>query len=150
MKPLGLKCRSMIWNPWVQGSQAGERLHELSMPSISSSSMDDRHALKLCEMSRVVLRVRMEVFFGSVVQRLSQCHIDHCGNFGFVVAGAAFCGEDVERASTLWSVYSRSARGVVKHFCSFALHVSSIKMHGSTWLQHTERSCIPYRSVAHV
>ena len=63
MKPFGLKCRSMIWNPWVQGSQAGERLHELSMLSISSSLMDARHALKLCEMSRVVLRVRMEVFF---------------------------------------------------------------------------------------
>ena len=55
--------------------QPSGRLHELSLLSKSFSSIDARHALKLCEMSCVVMRVRVEVFFfGSVVQSLSQCH----------------------------------------------------------------------------
>ena len=47
-----MKCRPMVWNPWVQGPHClcspGERLHKLSMPS-------KKHVLKLCEMSCVVL-----------------------------------------------------------------------------------------------
>ena len=58
-------------NSWVQEPHC--RWHELSMPLKSISSVDARHALQLCEMSRVVLRLR-RVFCGSSVQSLSQCH----------------------------------------------------------------------------
>ena len=74
--------------------QPSRRLHELPLPSKSFSSIDARHALKLCEMSCVVLRERMEGFFFRqscaelVAVSYQACFPrSHCGHFGFVIAG---------------------------------------------------------------
>ena len=58
-----LTCRSILFDSMGSGAslplQPSERLHELSSHSKSFSSVDARHALKLCEMSYVLLRLRV-------------------------------------------------------------------------------------------
>ena len=49
--------------------------------------------------------------------------------------------QNVNNASIFWSVPWHSTQRMVEQFSRLALHVSSIKRHDSTWLQHTKRSC---------
>ena len=92
----------MIWNPWVPGPhgplQPSERLHELSMLSKSFCSVYARHALKLCEIGCVLLRLPMEEFLRQRCQSLSQCDSRrHCGDFGF--GAAVLVSKKVNHAS---------------------------------------------------
>ena len=149
-KSFWLKCRSMIWNPWVPLLlQPSERLHELSLPSNKFFAIDARHALKLYEMSCVVLWVRMDEFQAAALCRFCRSVTSvrycrgHCGEFGFVVAGPPRSAARTSTVRVSSGTFIRVPHErVVEQFCSLALHVSSIKRHGPTWLQRTKRSCI--------
>ena len=127
------------------------------MPSKSSSFVDARHALKLCEVSRVLLRLRIEEF---LVQRCAQLvavsnKSDATPEAAVQTLASLVQGRRVLRRGRrpcenpperLFAFYTKGFSNI----CSLALHVSLIKRHGPIWLLHTQRSCIPSRSFADV
>ena len=114
-----------------------EVLHELSMLSKSSSSVDARHGLKQCEMSGVALRLLMEEFSRQRCAKL------------VAVSYQSNATPDVTVETLVSSgAYSHSTQRVVEQFCSLAVQVSSIKRHGPTWLQRTNRVCIALRIIS--
>ena len=102
--------------------QLSERLHELSMPSKSCSSVDARHAL--CEMSCVVLRHTSPMFFPRSLWTLwFRC-----------CTAAVFVSNNANHTSIFWSVYSHPTQTMVEHLYPFCV--------APAWLLHTTRSCI--------
>ena len=141
LKSFGLKCRSMIWNKWVEGS------HCLCSPAkgrtscqwlrnvflqwdelcCSAAAHGSVFAAALCRACRSVIPVRW----------LSR---GHCGHFGFVVAGPPCSSAKTSTMQVSSGAFIRIQRkGWSNSFFRFALRVSSLKRHGPTCLQHTNR-----------
>ena len=104
-------------------------------------------ALKLCERRCAVLRLRMEEFVRQRCGRACRsvtpvrCHSrGRCGYFGFVVAGPPRSSAKTSTMHVSSTVFIR-----IQHkewsdsFFSLAVHVSSVKRFGPTWLRHTNR-----------
>ena len=139
--------------------QPSERLNELSILPKSFSYIDARDALKLCEMSCVGLRVRMEGFLRQRCAELVAVSYQSDATPGVTVETlvSLLQGRRVRQQKRqpckyllepLFAVDTKDGPTVVFPF--FAPHVSLIKRHGPTWLLHTRRSCIPSLSVADV
>ena len=130
--------------------QPSERLHELSVPSQSFSSVGARHAIKLCEGElRCSAAAHGRVFAAALCKACPRvtpvrCYSrGHGGDWFRCCRAAEFFGEDVDRASVFQSGCARSTRRVVEQFCSLALHVSSMKTACTPWLQHTKSFLYP-------